>query len=287
MRHLVRLRSFLSALALASFVIALQGCGAVGAQPNPPAAAALPMPSALRYDKHLPLWPENALRNPSRAAWIEAPAAGVRVTEVAALERLTIGLTDKEVTDAVGEPAARGEHGLRQYLVRSGTGAFAATVWLNEEGALWMGATDRAPLASLVTAPKEPIGAKRITLSAEELFAFDSDVLRLPQQQLDAIAAAARGRVVQPTPLVVKGYTDRLGNSAHNQSLALRRAQAVRTYLLRQGLDANQISAIGKGAADPVVACTGVKPKEALIACLAPNRRVVIERFSVEAASTH
>jgi OOP family OmpA-OmpF porin len=40
---------------------------------------------------------------------------------------------------------------------------------------------------------------------------------------------------------------------------------------------------VGKGKADPVVACDGKKQKRAdLIKCLEPNRRVEIEQITVE-----
>ncbi len=53
--------------------------------------------------------------------------------------------------------------------------------------------------------------------------------------------------------LVVTGYTDSMGSAEYNQKLSERRAGAIRDYLLRENhLDATLISAVGKGAEDPI-----------------------------------
>src|SRR5271154_4434687 len=52
--------------------------------------------------------------------------------------------------------------------------------------------------------------------------------------------------------LAVEGYTDTTGTAAFNQTLSEQRANAVRDYLIQQGLDAGTITAQGFGPADPV-----------------------------------
>lgn len=52
--------------------------------------------------------------------------------------------------------------------------------------------------------------------------------------------------------LVIEGHTDSVGSESSNMSLSQRRADAVRTYLLEQGVAANRLSAIGKGEGYPV-----------------------------------
>ena len=58
---------------------------------------------------------------------------------------------------------------------------------------------------------------------------------------------------------------------------------AVKTYLVNKGVNANVITATGKGKADPVVNCPNpskkgkIKNFKQLIKCLQPNRRAVIE----------
>ena len=121
---------------------------------------------------------------------------------------------------------------------------------------------------------------EKYTLSATELFAFDSDELRMPQARLDEIASAL-GRHSEVNDIVITGYTDRIGASNYNQKLSERRAVAVKTYLASKGVAAARLKAQGKGEADPVVNCTD-KQLPALIKCLEPNRRVEVENITIE-----
>ena len=121
---------------------------------------------------------------------------------------------------------------------------------------------------------------EKYTLSATELFGFDSAELRMPQAKLDEIASAL-GRHAEVNDIVITGYTDRIGASNYNQKLSERRAVAVKTYLASKGVDAARLKAQGKGEADPVVNCTD-KQLPALIKCLEPNRRVEVENITIE-----
>ena len=51
----------------------------------------------------------------------------------------------------------------------------------------------------------------------------------------------------------VIGYTDTLGDKAHNQQLSLKRAAAIRDRLIGDGLSADSISIAGRGELDPAV----------------------------------
>jgi OOP family OmpA-OmpF porin len=144
-----------------------------------------------------------------------------------------------------------------------------------------------APVVMAPVAPPAPVPQpapaprfEKYTLSATELFAFDSAVLRGPQPKLDEIAAALNANK-QAGNLVITGYTDRLGSAAYNQKLSERRAMAVMTYLADHGTDASRLKAVGKGEANPVVTCSNKKRVD-LIACLEPNRRVEIDQITLE-----
>ena len=52
--------------------------------------------------------------------------------------------------------------------------------------------------------------------------------------------------------LAIEGYTDSTGGADFNQALSEKRADAVRDYLVSQGLDAGSLTARGLGMADPV-----------------------------------
>ena len=62
------------------------------------------------------------------------------------------------------------------------------------------------------------------------------------------------------------------------KKLSQRRAETVANYLVSKGVAPQSISATGYGEANPVTGntCDAVKGRKALIACLAPDRRVEI-----------
>ena len=96
--------------------------------------------------------------------------------------------------------------------------------------------------------------------------------------QLDGFATALLGG--RPYEMVhVIGHSDRIGNDKANLDLSTRRAASVRDYLVQKGVPANRITAVGRGSVEPVVECED-KDRQALIACLAPNRRVEIRVIS-------
>ena len=130
--------------------------------------------------------------------------------------------------------------------------------------------------------PDPPRGSRieRMTLSATELFEFDKATLRLPQPKLDEIADVMQ-RNAQIERITVTGYTDRIGSDEYNLKLSMQRANAVKSYLVSKGVAAHRIAAVGKGEAEPVVNCDD-KDRGALIRCLEPNRRVVVEQITVE-----
>jgi OOP family OmpA-OmpF porin len=125
-----------------------------------------------------------------------------------------------------------------------------------------------------------PPQRERFTLSAHELFAFDRDELRMPPPKLDEIASALINNP-QIKAVTITGYTDRLGSDEYNIELSQRRANAVKSYLVGKGVAAYRLIAVGKGKADPVVHCDN-SDRSALIKCLEPNRRVVVEPMTVE-----
>ena len=138
-------------------------------------------------------------------------------------------------------------------------------------------------VVAVTPAPPPPPPAPRFekyTLSATELFAFDSAELRLPQPKLDEIVAAL-GSNREVNDIDITGYTDRIGSEKYNQKLSERRAVAVKTYLVSKGVDASRLKAQGRGEANPVVVCTD-KKLAALINCLEPNRRVEVEKITIE-----
>ena len=136
--------------------------------------------------------------------------------------------------------------------------------------------TTRSVETTTVTTPPPPPVMKKYTLSASELFAFNSAKLGPNQPKLDEVASTMQANSDIASVTIV-GYTDRIGSQAYNQKLSEQRANSVKAYLEGKGVAANRLTAVGKGEADPVVECKDEKKRPALIKCLEPNRRVEIE----------
>ena len=103
-------------------------------------------------------------------------------------------------------------------------------------------------------------------------FAFDSTQLSAAGRAALDAWVAGEGKEAK---IVIFGHADRLGPASYNMALSRRRAEAVRAYLVRKGVDAGRIEIIAKGESQPVKHCKGgANPRT--IACLAPNRRVEI-----------
>ena len=88
------------------------------------------------------------------------------------------------------------------------------------------------------------------------------------KQKLDDIVNQLDG--VDLEVIVAVGHTDSVGNDAYNQRLSVRRAEAVKAYLVSKGIEANRVYTEGKGEAQPVA---DNKTKDGR----AKNRRVEIE----------
>lgn len=119
---------------------------------------------------------------------------------------------------------------------------------------------------------------KTFTLNSDVTFAFGKATLK-PEAStaLDGIYSEI-AQVANPA-VAVNGYADRIGKDAANLKLSQRRAETVANYLVSKGVDSNAITATGYGEANPVTGatCDKVKGRKALIACLAPDRRVEVQ----------
>lgn len=136
-------------------------------------------------------------------------------------------------------------------------------------------------VAPVPVAPPPPAPRyERISLSATELFGFDSATLAPQQNKLDEIAAALNANQ-QVSHILITGYADRIGNAKYNLRLSEQRADSVKKYLSDKGVSTGRLEAQGKGEADPVVSCNDKKRSD-LILCLEPNRRVEIEQFNFD-----
>jgi outer membrane protein OmpA-like peptidoglycan-associated protein len=108
----------------------------------------------------------------------------------------------------------------------------------------------------------------RVALSSDVL--FDSGSATLQPGAQDKLREVARVFMRYPrTRLEIVGHTDNRGTEASNQTLSDRRATAVRSSLVTEGVEAGRISVRGEGESRPVA--TNDTPEGR-----AQNRRVEI-----------
>ncbi|MFM0392706.1 OmpA family protein [Paraburkholderia phytofirmans] len=134
-----------------------------------------------------------------------------------------------------------------------------------------------APVSAPVTvsAANSP---RKITLKADSLFRFnggdDAALLPAGKRQLNEVAIRLK-KMPLMRELKITGYADRLGDKSYNQGLSMQRARTVELYLQSRGVSL-PVTAQGRGSANPLVTCRQTQ-RDALLRCLAPNRRVEIE----------
>ncbi|MDO6406333.1 porin OmpA [Pantoea phytobeneficialis] len=137
-----------------------------------------------------------------------------------------------------------------------------------------------APVVAPTPAPAPVVETKRFTLKSDVLFNFNKATLKPEgQQALDQLYSQLSSLDPKDGSVVVLGFTDRIGSEQYNQKLSEKRAQSVVDYLVSKGIPSNKISARGMGKSNPVTGntCDSVKGRNALIDCLAPDRRVEID----------
>ncbi|MEO6744454.1 MAG: OmpA family protein [Caldimonas sp.] len=111
--------------------------------------------------------------------------------------------------------------------------------------------------------------AEKVTLASDALFDFDDAVLKTEgKAKLDELATRQRGMTLEA--VIATGHTDSVGSDTYNDRLSMRRAEAVKAYLVSGGTEANRVFVEGKGEKQPVA-------DNATTDGRAQNRRVQIE----------
>jgi len=124
-------------------------------------------------------------------------------------------------------------------------------------------AATRAPV--VIVAPT----SEKVTFAADAFFDFDKAVLKPEgRAKLDDLVGKMGGLNLEV--VIAVGHTDSVGTSAYNQRLSVRRADAVKGYLVEKGIEKNRVYTEGKGELQPVA---DNKTSEGR----AKNRRVEIE----------
>jgi outer membrane protein OmpA-like peptidoglycan-associated protein len=107
-----------------------------------------------------------------------------------------------------------------------------------------------AALAEIANVKKDARGTV-ITLSGAVLFTTGrSELLPIARNKLSEVAKALKAKGYKK--LIVEGHTDSRGAPSSNEALSLSRAQAVRSFLVSEGIDSGKIDAVGHGSRQPV-----------------------------------
>jgi OOP family OmpA-OmpF porin len=180
------------------------------------------------------------------------------------------------------------QNGTGEYVWRNGTNELCwrdanwtpATAAVGCDGALVRAAAAPAPAPAAVVPPPppaaappapapQPPAATKVTYAADAFFDFDKAVLKPEgKAKLDDLVGKIQG--INLEVIIAVGHTDSVGTKEYNQKLSVRRAEAVKAYLVSKGIEKNRVYTEGKGLTQPVADNRTAEGR-------AKNRRVEIE----------
>ena len=125
-----------------------------------------------------------------------------------------------------------------------------------------------APAAVPAPVAVEP-KAEKVSFSADAFFDFDKSVLKPEgKARLTDLVSKLQGTDIEV--IVATGHTDWTGTDAYNMKLSMRRAKAVKAFLVSKGIEESRIFTEGKGEREPIA---DNRTREGR----AKNRRVEVE----------
>jgi OmpA-OmpF porin, OOP family len=125
--------------------------------------------------------------------------------------------------------------------------------------------------------PAPPVAKGRVmTFDSAALFDFDkADLKPQGKEQIKAYREEVRADFSRADKIKITGHTDSKGSVDYNKKLSLRRATAVRDYLISLGGDASKMEVIGAGETSPIADNSTKEGR-------AKNRRVEVEVVGLE-----
>jgi OmpA-OmpF porin, OOP family len=204
-------------------------------------------------------------------------AGALLATGVSAQNRVTAA-DDGKIVD-------NWQNGTGEQVWRNGTSELCwrdanwtpATAAVGCDGALVKTVPAPIPVAALPPADPAPapapapapVAASKVTYAADAFFDFDKAVLKPDgKAKLDDLVSKMQGLNLEA--VITVGHTDSVGTDGYNQALSMRRAEAVKAYLVSVGVDKSRVYTEGKGEKQPVADNKTAEGR-------AKNRRVEIE----------
>jgi OOP family OmpA-OmpF porin len=131
-----------------------------------------------------------------------------------------------------------------------------------------------APAPAPTPAPRpapapQPPAATKVTYAADAFFDFDKANLK-PEGRAKLDDLVGKVKDINLEVIIAVGHTDSVGSDSYNQKLSVKRAEAVKAYLVSKGIEKNRVYTEGKGEKQPVADNKTAEGR-------AKNRRVEIE----------
>jgi OOP family OmpA-OmpF porin len=111
--------------------------------------------------------------------------------------------------------------------------------------------------------------AVKYSLPASSFKVGSAELPELLKKQLDVFAEVLRSKKGTARQIKVTGHADASGTPEANQQLSVKRAEAVKDYLVSKGADPSMLTIAGQGSKDPANPANPLAPE---------NRRVEIGR---------
>jgi outer membrane protein OmpA-like peptidoglycan-associated protein len=166
-------------------------------------------------------------------------------------------------TDSTGDPkynldlSKRRAENVRQYLVSTGVDADKLRI---------LGRGDKDPIASNATAEGRAQNRRVELVVIGEVRALDAyrfpsvalferrsaNITPMGEDMLLKNIEQARGELSRANYIEIVGHTDDVGDDDYNLDLSLKRAEAVRDFLVSEGVDPSKMATIGMGEGMPI-----------------------------------
>ena len=122
-----------------------------------------------------------------------------------------------------------------------------------DAGSLASSAAMAGYVTDVLLAPATVVKYEKNTMSASALFDHDKSNLKDEgKAALHALDESIKAKGASVVDINVIGHTDSDGTEEYNQTLSVRRAEAVRDYMVSEGVDAAIIDVSGEGELNPI-----------------------------------